>query len=182
MEFHAAQAEALNMSLSAVEALCAQGNALNVRSTTDTAERKRLWHARHHSYEIMVRTHPGQKIYVMDVAVPISAYPALIAYARQTMRQHQVEGYMIGHAGDGNVHVELLYSDAASFGRAMIVNGEIVKHAISLEGTATGEHGVGVGKSPYMRLEHGAGLDVMAAIKQQLDPNGILNPGKIFGA
>jgi D-lactate dehydrogenase (cytochrome) len=89
---------------------------------------------------------------------------------------------MIGHAGDGNVHVELLHRDAASYQRAMDVNGAIVKYAISLGGTATGEHGVGVGKVPYMAYEHGAALEVMHSIKQVLDPNGILNPGKIFPA
>jgi D-lactate dehydrogenase (cytochrome) len=182
MEFHAAYEEPLKMGLDAVREICDELGATRFRATTDNTERKKLWHARHHSYEIMVRAHPHEKIYIMDVAVPISAYPSLISFAQQTMAEHGVEGYMIGHAGDGNVHVELLYRDEASYQRAMDVNGTIVKYAISLGGTATGEHGVGVGKVPYMAYEHGAALDVMRSVKQALDPNGILNPGKIFPA
>jgi D-lactate dehydrogenase (cytochrome) len=180
MEFHAAYEEVLRMGIDTVRDICAEMGATRFHATTDTAERKRLWHARHHSYEIMVRMHPNHKIYVMDVAVPISAYPALIAYSRATMNAHDVDGYMIGHAGDGNVHVELLHDNAASYARAMQVNQAIIREAIRLGGTATGEHGVGIGKAPYMQQEHGAALDVMRTIKHTLDPHGILNPGKIF--
>ncbi|MFN8375257.1 MAG: FAD-linked oxidase C-terminal domain-containing protein [Anaerolineae bacterium] len=180
MEFHAAYEEPLKMGIESVREICEELGATRFRATTDNAERKKLWHARHHSYEIMVRAHPQDKIYIMDVAVPISTYPSLIGFARKTMEEHGVGGYMIGHAGDGNVHVELLHRDAESYARAMQVNGAIVKYAISLGGTATGEHGVGVGKVAYMEYEHGQALDVMQSIKQMLDPNGILNPGKIF--
>jgi D-lactate dehydrogenase (cytochrome) len=180
MEFHAAYEETLKMGLETVREICEEMGAERFRATMDNAERKNLWHARHHSYEFMVRAHPNEKIYIMDVAVPISTYPALISFARKTMDERGVGGYMIGHAGDGNVHVELLHNDEASYGRAKDVNGEIVKYAISLGGTATGEHGVGVGKVAYMQYEHGDALDVMYSLKQTLDPNGILNPGKIF--
>jgi D-lactate dehydrogenase (cytochrome) len=180
MEFHAAYEETLKMGLDTVREICEEMGSSRFHSTTDNAERKKLWHARHHSYEIMVRQHPNDKIFIMDVAVPISTYPPLISFARKTMAEHNVEGYMIGHAGDGNVHVELLHHDEESYQRVKVVNGEIVKYAISLGGTATGEHGVGVGKVAYMQYEHGDALDVMRAMKQTLDPNGILNPGKIF--
>ncbi|NWF71115.1 MAG: FAD-binding oxidoreductase [Chloroflexi bacterium] len=180
MEFHAAYEETLRLGLEAVQQICDELGASRFRATTDNAERKKLWHARHHSYEIMVRLHPNDKIYIMDVAVPISVYPALIACAREALAAENVKGYMIGHAGDGNVHVELLHHDADSYQRAMAVNRAIVTRAIELGGTATGEHGVGLGKRPYMAQEHGAALDVMRALKHTLDPNGILNPGKIF--
>ena len=87
---------------------------------------------------------------------------------------------MIGHAGDGNIHVEFPYANEAEYGLRKELNGKIVAKAQSLGGTATGEHGVGIGKAPYMRHEHGDALDVMHSIKTLLDPNGILNPGKIF--
>lgn len=182
MEFHAAYESALQEGLEMVKEICEEFGAVNFRATTDTAERKKLWHARHHSYEVMVRTHPGMKFYIMDVAVPISAYPALIGYVEQYKAETGVTAYLIGHAGDGNIHVELPFDDDASYARALQANEAIVLKTLELGGTATGEHGVGIGKAKYMEREHGAGLDVMWAIKQSLDPNGILNPGKIFPA
>jgi D-lactate dehydrogenase (cytochrome) len=182
MEFHAAQESALDAGLEAVRDICDEMGAISFYATTDTAERRKLWHARHHSYEIMVRAHPDKRFFINDVAVPISAYPALIAYVEQLKRDYAITAYMIGHAGDGNVHVEFPYADDAEYARRMELNGLIVQKALELGGTATGEHGVGIGKAKYMPLEHGPALDVMRAIKQTLDPNGILNPGKIFPA
>jgi D-lactate dehydrogenase (cytochrome) len=180
MEFHAAHEATLQAGLDAVREICEEMGALRVHATTDAAERKRLWHARHHSYEIMVRSHPNKQFFIMDVAVPISAYPALIAFVEQIKRESGATAYMIGHAGDGNIHVEFPYDDDISRDRAFRLNGEIVMKAIELGGTATGEHGVGIGKAKYMRREHGEALDVMHSIKMALDPNNILNPGKIF--
>ncbi|MEO8394992.1 MAG: FAD-linked oxidase C-terminal domain-containing protein, partial [Chloroflexota bacterium] len=131
-------------------------------------------------YEIMVRVHPGYKFFIMDVAVPISAYPALIGYVEELKQEYNTTAYMIGHAGDGNIHVEFPYSNETEFHRALDLDKMIVNRAIDLGGTATGEHGVGMGKAMFMEHEHGEALDVMRGIKQLLDPNGILNPGKIF--
>ena len=111
---------------------------------------------------------------------PISAYPALIGYVEQLKAEYNITAYMIGHAGDGNIHVEFPYANDAEFERALMLDKMIVHKALDLGGTATGEHGVGMGKAMFMEREHGAALDVMRAIKQALDPNGILNPGKIF--
>jgi D-lactate dehydrogenase (cytochrome) len=180
MEFHAALESTLQMGLDTVREICEEMGALNVRATTDTAERRKLWHARHHSYEIMVRSHPGHQFFIMDVAVPISAYPELIGYVEALKQEYGVTAYMIGHAGDGNIHVEFPYKNDAEFDRSMKLNELIVLKALDLGGTATGEHGVGMGKAMFMEREHGDALDVMRSIKQALDPNGILNPGKIF--
>lgn len=180
MEFHATHSETLAAGLDMVQSICAELGALSFRATTDTAERKRLWHARHHSYEIMVRSHPDQHFFIMDVAVPISSYPELIDYVETLKRETNTTAYMIGHAGDGNVHVEFPYRNEAEFVHCMELNRLIVLKALDLGGTATGEHGVGIGKAIYMEREHGPALDVMRAIKATLDPNGILNPGKIF--
>lgn len=180
MEFHAAQESTLAMGLEMVKEICDDLGALSFQATTDTAARKKLWHARHHSYEIMVRSHPDMQFFINDVAVPISAYPELIAFVEETRRTQQVTSFMIGHAGDGNVHVEFPFSTDAAYQKALETNSMIVMKALELGGTCTGEHGVGMGKSRYLPAEHGAGLDVMRAIKQTLDPNGILNPGKIF--
>jgi D-lactate dehydrogenase (cytochrome) len=132
------------------------------------------------AYETLVRNHPNQKIFIMDVAVPISRFPALIAFSREILDKEGVKGYMKGHAGDGNIHVELPFGDEAAFAKLQAVNKAIVHKAIELGGTATGEHGVGIGKAAYMRAEHGEAIDVMWAIKHTLDPNGILNPDKVL--
>ncbi len=180
MEFHAALESTLEAGLEAVREICDEMGALSFHATTDTAERRKLWHARHASYEIMVRSAPGYQFFIMDVAVPISAYPALIGYVESLKQEYGVTAYMIGHAGDGNIHVEFPYANDAEFAQAMKLDELIVLKALDLGGTATGEHGVGIGKAMFMEREHGDALDVMRGIKQLLDPNGILNPGKIF--
>ncbi len=180
MEFHAALPATLEAGLETVREICDEMGAVSFRATTDPTERKRLWHARHHSYEIMVRTHPTKRFFINDVAVPISAYPELIGFVEQLKAEMGITAYMIGHAGDGNIHIEFPFENDADYAQAMIANKKVVTKAIELGGTATGEHGVGIGKAPYLPQEHGAGLDVMRTIKGALDPNGILNPGKIF--
>lgn len=182
MEFHSVHESALEDGLVMVRDICEEMEAVRFVSTTDHAERKKLWHARHNSLEIMRRLKPGIEFYIMDVAVPISAYPELIGYIEHLRQEKQVEAYMIGHAGDGNIHVEFPYSgeDSAEYRQALECNRLIVLKALELGGTATGEHGVGIGKAAFMETEHGLALDVMRSIKQTLDPHNILNPGKIF--
>lgn len=180
MEVHSAHAESMQADIAIVREICEDLGAVSFRATSDNTERAVLWEARHRAYETLMRNHPGQKIFIMDVAVPISAYPELIAFSRQTIDQYGIRGYMKGHAGDGNIHVELPFGDDATFAKAKQVNEAIVIRAIELGGTATGEHGVGIGKAPFMPREHGTALDVMREIKHLLDPNGILNPGKVL--
>ncbi|HZD11163.1 MAG TPA: FAD-binding oxidoreductase [Candidatus Binatia bacterium] len=180
MEFHAANRKVLEMDLDLVREICAECDALDVRATSAPAERRRLWHARHHAYENALRNHPGESFVIVDVVVPISHYPQLVAHVERTLEKHSKTGYMIGHAGDGNLHVLLPFSDKDSYQDALGLNQSIVEKALALDGTATGEHGVGIGKARYMSQEHGAALDVMRSLKQLLDPAGIMNPGKIF--
>lgn len=181
MEFHAAHRSALEDGVQLVREICEESGALDVRTTTDPTERKQLWHARHHAYEVSQRNHPGKRMIILDVAVPISAYPDLVGHVEKVLADHKTPGYMIGHAGDGNLHAILPFDDDASYRRAQAVNEAVVHKALALDGTATGEHGVGIGKAPYMAREHGeAAVDVMRAVKQMLDPRGIMNPGKIF--
>jgi D-lactate dehydrogenase (cytochrome) len=182
MEIHATHAVSAELDLALIQEICAELDAIRFEATTDSAERKQMWQARHHMFETQVRAFPGHKWQVMDIAVPISAYPELIAHVSQALAKHGVDGLMVGHAGDGNLHVSMPYADAETRKRALIVNDSIVYKAIDLGGTSTGEHGVGLGKMKFMAHEHGAALDVMRTVKRALDPNGILNPGKIFSA
>lgn len=180
MEIHATHAEAAEMDLALVESICRELGALSFRATTDAAERKQLWHARHLLFEMLVRVHPGQHWLLMDVAVPISVYPELVATAESALQQEGVFASLIGHAGDGNLHVAAAYKDEESLQRAQRVNEIVVGRALALGGTSTGEHGVGIGKRQFMLAEHEAAVDVMRAVKQALDPRGILNPGKVL--
>lgn len=180
MEFHAGQAAWLESGIAIAHDICADLGAIHIRATTDNTERLKLWHARHHSYEILVRANPTRKILVMDVAVPISAYPTLIGYVESLRADVPLPITMVGHAGDGNIHVEFAYGDENEFQLAMQTDRQIVQKALSLGGTATGEHGVGMGKAQFMPTEHGEAYAVMRTIKSVLDPNNILNPGKIF--
>lgn len=180
MEFHAASETTLDESVAMAQELCEELDAVSVRATTDHQERGRLWYARHHSLEILKRTMPDKCFFIMDVAVPISAYPALIAYVEEIKQTYNIHATMVGHAGDGNIHVEFPWATQAEFDQALTCDRLIVQKAIELEGTATGEHGIGYGKTEFMALEHGEALDVMRALKTTLDPAGILNPGKVI--
>jgi D-lactate dehydrogenase (cytochrome) len=148
----------------------------------DPEERSRLWEARHHAWFALKAMFPGQDAFSTDVAVPISRLPESITEAQRLLGEHQLTGTIIGHVGDGNYHA-LVVADRANpdaLARAMQVNEGIVRHAIGLGGTATGEHGVGIRKRKFMALEHGASLGTMQAVKHALDPLGIMNPGKLI--
>jgi D-lactate dehydrogenase (cytochrome) len=120
--------------------------------------------------------HPG------DVTVPISRYPDIVRYAKDLADEHDLLLPCFGHAGDGNVHYAALIEpdDADAEARAEAVYDNIVERAIDWGGTATGEHGIGMGKRTFLDLEHGPAVGAMRAVKGALDPNDILNPGKIF--
>ncbi|MFC6838103.1 FAD-binding oxidoreductase [Halomarina ordinaria] len=118
-----------------------------------------------------------------DVTVPISRYPEMISEVRAVAERYDLFVPCFGHAGDGNLHYFVLadYDDPEEAARAKEAYGELVERAIDLDGTATGEHGVGVGKREYLELEHGeAAVGAMRAVKQALDPRNTLNPGKVI--
>ncbi len=182
LEFHGASREGLRVDLAAVEALCRSGGAHTFDAGVGPDERARLWEVRHRAYPTIRESHPGQGILIVDAAVPRSRYPELAAQARKVLDRRGLVGYIFGHAGDGNLHCLILgaLGDPDLWESIHAANGEIVEVALALGGTASGEHGVGVGKKHFLALEHGGGLDLMRRMKATLDPKGILNPGKIF--
>ena len=145
-------------------------------------ERDNFFSARHQLSEMITRNHPDCFFLSGDSAVPISAYPEIIALAQEEVEKNNLNAYIFSHAGDGNLHVKFAGRKDNKQDWKLIheINHKIVLKAISLGGTATGEHGVGIGKRDFMREEHGNSLLWMKKIKQLFDPNGILNPGKIF--
>jgi D-lactate dehydrogenase (cytochrome) len=149
---------------------------------TDEAERNQLWEARHSAAYAFTHQHPGHGHMATDVCVPLSKLPEAVTRAKRLLTEFGVDGAIIGHVGDGNFHVSLAVKadDEEAMKRAYAFNESLVYHAISLGGTCTGEHGVGLGKRKYQEKEHGAAIEVMRAIKHTLDPLHIMNPGKLI--
>lgn len=145
--------------------------------------REKLWEARHDAALAIRDLYPGMGMMSTDVCVPISELPGALRHARDTIASRGLEGAILGHVGDGNYHAVFPVDtgDEADQERAETVNAEIVDYALRRGGTCTGEHGIGVGKTAYLRKEHGDSLPLMREIKRIVDPNGIMNPGKIFG-
>lgn len=148
---------------------------------TDNAARNQLWEARHNLAYAYVHGHPGKKLMVTDVCLPISELAGAIAHAREALNLLTLTGGIVGHVGDGNFHVLLMIdmNDVREIQKADEFNELIVMYALERGGTCTGEHGVGIGKQKYQEKEHGKALLVMEKIKQVLDPDGLLNPNKI---
>lgn len=183
MEFHGPTRNQLTDFMNIAQDICVDQHCNEFRPGLDKSERDRLMDARHRLGEMIRHHHPGHVRIVIDVAVPISAYPEMIRFAREeACRIDTAMAYTFGHAGDGNIHLVIGAKPENSSAWTMIdaANIRIVEKALELGGTATGEHGVGIGKSKFMRAEHGNSLDWMRSIKDLFDPKGILNPGKMF--
>ena len=145
-------------------------------------ERVRLWQARHDVYWAQRSYGAGKSAYATDVCVPISNLAACVKETQADIEELRLTAPIVGHVGDGNFHALPLVdlSDADEVRRAKIFSERVVQRALAYEGTCTGEHGIGQGKKVYLAAEAGAGIEVMRAIKQALDPYSILNPGKIM--
>ncbi|NVO23497.1 FAD-binding oxidoreductase [Donghicola mangrovi] len=148
---------------------------------TAPEDRKALWHARHHAYWAILNSRPGCRAVVTDMCVPISRLAQAVEATRADIAASGIKGPILGHVGDGNFHAILMIDDdnPAELQIAKDLADRMARRALSYGGTVTGEHGVGYGKLDYMALEHGGGWDVMASIKQALDPQNIMNPGKV---
>jgi D-lactate dehydrogenase (cytochrome) len=149
---------------------------------TRTEDRNKLWTARHNSYFACCAAAPGKRAFVTDVCVPISRLAECVLETKRDVDENGLFAPIVGHVGDGNFHTAVMVDleDADELARATAVVDRMVKRALAMEGTCTGEHGVGQGKMKYLQAEHGNGLDVMRAIKRAIDPDNIMNPGKIF--
>ena len=182
MEFHGITEDQPAEILGMVEYICEDQGCEEFRSGLGRDERGRLLKARHDMAEMIRRNHPDCSPMVTDVAVPLTAYSRMIALARKEAHESDIPGYIFSHAGDGNIHLhfEGKSGDEKVWQTIDRINEHIVSEALKAGGTATGEHGVGMGKRRFMEQEHGSSLIWMRQIKQMFDPNGILNPGKIF--
>src|SRR5436190_1596398 len=149
--------------------------------TTNTEERNRLWQARHDAYWAVIGMRPGAKAFATDVCVPLSRLAECVAETQRDIAANKMIAPIVGHVGDGNFHVSVLLDmdDPAEVATAKAFSERVVERALAMEGTCTGEHGVGQGKMKYLAAEHGEALQAMRAIKHALDPQDLMNPGKI---
>jgi D-lactate dehydrogenase (cytochrome) len=180
MEFSGYSEQGLSEEMSFVEEICFAKGALSLDRGIGAEERARLWEIRHQTYESVKRCHIGLSPLIMDVAVPLSRYGEMVEFSKQEVRD--LTAYLFGHAGDGNIHVHVMDNpqDPKRWARVEEASRSIVMKALEFEGTCTGEHGVGIGKSRFMEREHGASLILMKRLKGLLDPENLLNPGKFF--
>lgn len=180
-EFHGTQASVVEQS-EQVAAIVSEYGGGEFNWSTKQEEQNALWQARHDAYYASMALRPGCSGWPTDVCVPISRLTECILETKQDVKECGVVAPIVGHVGDGNFHLLLLVDtdNAQEMQTASAINDRLVKRALKLGGTCTGEHGIGYGKLAYMPLEHGASLDVMRTLKQSLDPDNIMNPGKVI--
>jgi D-lactate dehydrogenase (cytochrome) len=180
MEFTGASVVAVDEAMAEARSLSNAAGAVGAQEGLDHQTRAQLWRLRHSARERYARRNPGKKHITIDVSVPVSTLPELVAFAEKACADLGFDLPIYGHAGDGNIHIGVVYAQAAATA-ATELSGKLVKKALELGGTSTGEHGTGIGKRKYLVDEFGAdAVDVMHSIKQALDPNNILNPGKVL--
>jgi D-lactate dehydrogenase (cytochrome) len=180
MEFHGYSREGLREEMSFVEEICRENQSLSIDCGIGAEERARLWEIRHQTYESIKRYHTGLSPLIMDVAVPLSRYCEMVEFGKKEVGD--LTAYLFGHAGDGNIHVHVMDDpqDKRRWARVEEANHNIVMKALEFEGTCTGEHGIGIGKSCFMPTEHGTSLVLMKRLKEFFDPENLFNPGKFF--
>lgn len=151
--------------------------------TTQPEDRTKLWEARHNAALSTFTLRPGSKMIPTDVCVPISRLAECVTETQRDIAESRLVAPIVGHVGDGNFHLTLLVDmdDPAEIKVAKAFNERLVERALAMDGTCTGEHGVGQGKMKYLQAEHGLpALEAMRAVKRALDPDDIMNPGKML--
>src|SRR5690606_38480555 len=180
LEFHGNE-QGLKQDVSFMREIVQDFQCSEIHFETETAERNKLWDARHNLAYAYIHGHPGRKLMVTDVCLPITELAGAIRHAREALTRLDLPGGIVGHVGDGNYHVLLMIKpdDPVEMEKTNQLNEEIVQYALKRGGTCTGEHGVGIGKQKYQKQKHGDALQVKEKIKQVLDPKNILNPNKL---
>jgi D-lactate dehydrogenase (cytochrome) len=179
-EFHGTVAGVAEQA-EAVEAIAGEHGGADFRWATAPEDRSKLWQARHDAYYAALALRPGSKGWATDVCVPISRLAECISETKRDLAGSSIPSALVGHVGDGNFHIVFMIDPnrPEEIAEASRLNDSMVARALAMEGTSTGEHGVGYGKMEHLVSEIGEGVSVMRAIKRALDPANILNPGKI---
>jgi len=183
-EFHGISQASVDEQARAVQDIAAEHEAVGFQWASTPEERATLWQARHDVLYATIASRPGAKPWTTDVCVPISHLSDCILETQEDLKRSEIPGPLVGHAGDGNFHLIFMVNpdDTPEMERVKAANSRLVERALRFGGTCSGEHGVGFGKLNYLAREHGESLDAMRAIKRALDPDGIMNPGKLIPA
>jgi D-lactate dehydrogenase (cytochrome) len=182
LEFHGTEASTKEQA-EMVQALAAEHGGGDFAWTSQAEERNKMWQGRHDAAWAAKAYKPGWGMWATDVCVPISRLAECILETQKDIQANGLYAPIVGHVGDGNFHLTMMVdpSDPTYLPRAEALNDRMVARALALGGTCTGEHGVGMGKIKFLYEEHGEAMSLMRSIKKALDPDNIMNPGKIIG-
>ena len=180
-EFHGSE-NANKESIEVVEEISKSHNGSDFTWASNTEERNKIWKARHNVYYSVKAQGDNIRIYTTDVCVPISNLVECIQYAENEIQNNGLKAPMVGHVGDGNFHVTIIYDPKKENEYKYIrsFSDKLIDKALELEGTITGEHGIGLQKKEYLLKQHPDNIPLMKVIKKSFDANNIMNPGKIF--
>lgn len=180
LEFHGSE-NSVEEQVASFKDIALECGGHNFAAVSSLEDRNKLWKARHDSYWAMRAYTPGKDAVTTDVCVPISRLAECVVETQKDIADSGLYGPIIGHVGDGNFHTLICFdsNNADEFKKMEEVCNRMAERALAMDGTCTGEHGIGQGKRKFMAAEHGAGLKVMSAIKLALDPDNIMNPGKV---
>jgi len=181
VEFHGSDS-AVAEQTAMFEAIARDNGGGDFQWSTRPEERSKLWRARHDAAYSCLMLRPGAQVTPTDVCVPVSRLAECVTETKRDLAESGLFGPILGHVGDGNFHVAVLFdgNDSNDVARMKAFRHRLALRAIAMDGTCTGEHGVGQGKMDYLDAEFGPALDLMRQIKRTLDPHDIMNPGKIF--
>jgi len=181
VEFHGNEG-AIEEQMAYLKELCEDNHCSDFQAGMTTEQREKLWKARQEAHDTIKFSHAGWRQISGDVCVPISRFAEMVEFTHDLSEREGLALYVFGHAGDGNLHTDMIVppDDPAAFASAMRVLDSIIARALEVGGTIAGEHGIGLGKRHFMVKEHGKSLELMRAIKDLIDPKGIMNPDKIF--
>jgi len=180
LEFHGTQA-GVEEQAKLVQDIAHENGGMDFEWTTKAEDRNRLWTARHQAYFACLQLRPGSRAVSTDVCVPISRLTECIVETSKDISRASMPIPLFGHVGDGNFHCEILIrpDNEAELEEAKEFNERVVNRALAMEGTCTGEHGIGFGKMRSLRKELGEAVDLMASLKRAIDPENLMNPGKV---
>ncbi len=180
LEFHGTQAS-VEEQAKLVQDIARENDGMDFEWATKPEDRNRLWTARHQAYFACLQLRPGSRAVSTDVCVPISRLTECIVETSKDISRASMPIPLFGHVGDGNFHCEILVrpGNESDLEEAKKFNERVVNRALAMEGTCTGEHGIGFGKMRSLRKELGEAVDLMASLKRAIDPENLMNPGKV---
>ena len=181
-EFHGTSQAGVSEVATSVQEIATEHGGAGFEWATTTEDRARLWRARHNTLPASRAMRPGGHSWVTDVCVPISRLAECILETKADLQASKAFAPLVGHVGDGNFHLNFVFNrdDPDEFNEIKALNHRLVRRAVAMGGTCTGEHGIGMGKMDDLEEEHGEAVEVMKAIKRALDPGNRMNPGKIL--